>query len=594
MKQCLGIDASVILLLLGLAACGPAGGNEVPHDITVTVTTAGGVTEVSSGGTLVIEANVTNATNTNVTWSLSGPSCPSSCGTIVATSTDAATYTAPGDVIAGFPVTVTATSEEDTTKSGSVQLTVQSRICPGNTSLLNGPYAFLLQGFDDSNGNGIAAVGSVRTNACGEITDGSVDYYLGPGPNQSGSTTSLSGTYAIEDDHRGTLSFTFDEHSVTFAIAVGKIGGGVAFEGSLTEINPGAGGGIVTGLSGSMWLQDETAFALSRVVGRFAFVYNGWNGSGPREAIGGTANADGAGAFLDGLVDDKVFNTPVVAGVPWTGTYGTPSSGGRSVLTAPVLTGSNGSAAMYVVNADHMIVLIWDSTSIGRVLSGNLLAQTGPFDLTSLSGSCVAYQTANYTQPGYEALTFSALSLFSADGQGGLPGAVDLNSGGNIGYLSVEYTYTVDDNGQATIYTAPSTVGGKWYLTGANTGLMLGFDPGVSIGMILPQSSGPFTAASVSGSYFASQAPGAAYFSTDISGVTNSTGDGTLTMTMDINHAASVLVGQTSAATFDFSSDGRAVDDTGSKVIYVVDPDSFLMLDTSPDVYYPVIQMFQR
>lgn len=35
-----------------------------------------------------------------------------------------------------------------------VELTVESRICPGMTSLLSGQYAFLLQGFDDSNRQG--------------------------------------------------------------------------------------------------------------------------------------------------------------------------------------------------------------------------------------------------------------------------------------------------------------------------------------------------------------------------------------------------------------------------------------------------------
>jgi len=462
------------------------------------------------------------------------------------------------------------------------------------TGLLSGQYAFLLQGFDDSNRNGIAIVGSLTADACGNFSDGSVDYYLGPSPAQSGHTTSLSGNYGIGDDHRGTLSFTVGENTLTFAIALGKISGGVASKGSLTESDPGA-SGIMTGLSGSMWLQDQTAFALTKIAGPFAFVFNGWNGPGPREAVGGTVTADGAGAFSGGLLDDNVFRGSLITEVPWTGTYDAPSSRGRSVLTASVLTGSNGNAVMYVVNTGQLIAMISDSSSGGRVLSGNLLAQTGPFDLTSLMGNCVTYQTANYDQPGYEGLTFAALSLFIADGQGGLSGMVDLNAGGNIGHPSVEYTYAVDGNGQTSIYTAPSTVAGKWYLTGPNTGLMLGFDAGVSVGMILPQAVvGPFTPASISGNYFASQAPGAAFGSTDISGVATSVGNGTVATTMDTNYVGAVLTGQTSSGTYVFSPNGRAIDDTGRKAIYVVDPDSFLMLDTNPASFYPVIQIFER
>jgi hypothetical protein len=222
------------------------------------------------------------------------------------------------------------------------------------------------------------------------------------------------------------------------------------------------------------------------------------------------------------------------------------------------------------------------------------LAQTGPFGLASLNGNGVTYQTANYDQPNYEGFTFAALSIFTADGEGNLSGTVDLNSGGNIGHPSVEYTYTVEGNGQASIYTAPSIVGGKWYLTGPNSGLMLGFDPGVSVGMILPQSAGPFAAESISGTYFASQAPGAAFGSTDASGVATSTGNGAVATTMDTNYVGAVVIGQASSGTYDFSPNGRAVDDQSHKVVYIVDPHSFLMLDTNPASFYPVIQIFEQ
>jgi hypothetical protein len=588
------IVTSGVVTILG-SGCGGGGGGDGDggDDISVTLTTAGDATSVSPGGTLVIKADVANSATQRVTWDLSGPSCPNNCGTITPTSTGFARYEAPTSVATQFAVTVTATSTDDPSKSASIMLTVEAEVCAPNTSLLSGRYAFLLQGFDDSNRNGIATVGSFTTDACGEITDGSVDYYFGSGEAQSGSSTSLSGSYNIGDDHRGTLSLTVGPNTVSFAIALGRIEGGVASKGGLTESDPGA-SGIVTGLSGSMWLQDQTAFDVNEIAGPFAFVFNGWNASGPREGVGGTVTADGAGSFSDGLLDDKVFGGSLVTDVPWTGTYGTTSGSGRSVLTASALTGSNGTAVMYVVDAGQLIVMISDSTS-GRVLSGNLLAQTGPFDLASLSGHCVTYQTANYAQPGYEGLTFAALSLFAGDGQGVLSGTVDLNSGGNIDHPSVQYTYTVDGNGQASIYTAPSTLGGKWYLTGPNAGLMLGFDTGVSIGMILPQSAGPFAAASISGRYFASQAPGAAYGSTDASGVATSTGNGTLATTMDTNYVGAVITGQTSSGAYDFSPNGRAVDDgTSNKVIYIVNPHNFLMLDTNPASFYPVIQIFEQ
>ena len=63
-------------------------------------------------------ATVTNTTNTAVTWAVSGGSA---YGTIDQTGL----YTAPSAVPAG-PVTVTATSQADTTKSGNATVDIQT------------------------------------------------------------------------------------------------------------------------------------------------------------------------------------------------------------------------------------------------------------------------------------------------------------------------------------------------------------------------------------------------------------------------------------------------------------------------------------
>jgi|GEM_PF-2392779 len=590
MKHVVWLGVGLVLLLASLSGCGHDG-EEVTNDITVTLTTAGGATNVPSGGSLVIKANVTNATNDDVTWSLSGPNCPNDCGTIVPSSTDTATYTAPDDVTAEFTVTVAATSDEDTTKSGSVELTIESRICPAMTSLLSGQYAFLLQGFDPGNGIGVAAVGSFTADGCGNVTGGMSDFYFGP--TVAGTTPSLNGSYTVDPDHRGTLSITLGTSIKTFAIAVGETSGGVASNGAMTEEEPGA--TEITALSGSMWLQDPTAFAQDEISGPYAFVFNGWNASssyGTREAMGGTLLADGHGGFDGGPLDDKVVGiAPPVSTASWTGSYGVPSSEGRSVLSASALTGANGTAVMYVVRATQLIVMISDTSSTGRVFSGRMLSQTGSFDLGSLDGRLVAYQTANYNQVGYETLTTAVLTFAAADGLGSLSVvSLDQNYGGNRGTGTDEYVYTVDANGQATL-TSGSIVGGKWYLTGANSGLMLGFDFGVSVGAIMPQSGGPFSIASIRGSYVASQAPGGSVYSTNSSGVATSAGDGALETVMDENTAGAFVPDQMDSSTLTVAADGRATD-TNDDVIYVVSSSTFLRLQMNTD--YPVIQIFER
>jgi hypothetical protein len=603
-KRLRRLYACFLLLSAGLlSACSIGGGEsgDSGSDIGVSLTTAGGVTTVESGSTLTIKANVTNTTsNMDVTWALAGPNCPSNCGTITRTSIDFADYKAPANVTVQFTVTVTATSIQNPGKSGSVQLTVTPKNCPANSSLLSGQYAFLLQGFSNNAGSGpgIATVGSITADGCGNITGGAADYYFGPTVADYANT--LSGSYTIGIDHRGTLSLTVGSVSKTFAIALGKISAGVASKGAMTETAPSV---PPTILSGSMWLQDPTAFALNKITGPYAFVFNGWNASvsyGPREAMGGTVMADGAGHFTSGLMDDKVYGAaPPVTGTAWTGTYDAPSINGRAVLIASPLTGTYGKAVIYVVNAGQLIVMISDTSSTGRVFSGSMLSQTGPFSVNSLNGNVVTYQTANYWPgvSGYETLTTSTLAQFLPDGLGNLPFvSVDQNAGANIYHLPIPagYTYTVAVNGQATI-SSGSTVGGRWYLTGQNTGLMLGFDVGVSIGMIVPQSSDIFSVASISGNYFASQAPGGSIQSPYSSGVATSTGNGTLDTTMDVNFGGFTSGQQASGTLTAYSLVNGRITDTNNNVIYMVAPSSFLMLNiATPINATPVIQLFEK
>jgi hypothetical protein len=594
----LSLSTMIILSVVVLPGCGGGGGGGgVTDDIEVTLSTAGGATTVAPGATLTVKANVVNASDMNVTWSLSGTTCPNNCGTITPTTTDFADYKAPYST-EQYTVTITATSVQNPAKSGSVVLTVLAKPCLASASLMNGQYAFLMQGF--SNGTGSAMIGSLTADGCGNITGGSVDYYFGPGA--AGYAVLSGGSYTIGADHRGTLTLSTKDGSKNFAIALGKINSGVASTGGVTEtapsINP------VSQLSGSLWLQDPAAFALSKIAGPYAFLFNGWNAYlsyGPREALGGTVTADGAGHFNTGLVDDKVYGASLAVTTSWNGTYGAPSNAGRTALSAPVLTGATGSAVLYVVDASNLIAMIWDTSATGRVFSGSMLAQqAGTFSAASLKGNIVCYQTANYWPgvSGYETLTMSVLTLVSPDGAGNMPYlSRDVSSGGNIYHLTdpLIYTYTVDANGQVSVNNG-STVGGKFYLMGPNTGLLLGFDYGVSIGMCYPQSAGILSAASISGNYVVSQAPGGSVLSKESSGIATSDGDGILNMTLDVNYNGYTPDIMTSVTlTTDSQYNGR-VTDSNNNVIYMVSPSRFFMMSISsaPDNYAPVVQTVEQ
>ena len=77
------------------------------------------------GNSQAFAATVTNTTNTSVSWSVNGiPNGSTSTGTI----TTAGLYTAPADLPSPVTVNVTATSQADTTKSATAQLTITSDI----------------------------------------------------------------------------------------------------------------------------------------------------------------------------------------------------------------------------------------------------------------------------------------------------------------------------------------------------------------------------------------------------------------------------------------------------------------------------------
>jgi hypothetical protein len=173
----------------------------------------------------------------------------------------------------------------------------------------------------------------------------------------------------------------------------------------------------------------------------------------------------------------------------------------------------------------------------------------------------------------------------------------DQSGGGNVGHQTdlSGYTYQVAANGQATIYQGTNP-GGRWYLTGACAGLLLGFDYGVSVGGLQPQMDGPLTAPAVLGQYAASTTPGASLNSTVCSGVAASASPGLQTLTMDLNASGLYSPGEQASGALhaDPGVNGRLTDTHGN-VLYVVSPASFLLLDlSSPYDPAPVVVLFEQ
>jgi len=116
--------AGLVIPALFLHGCGGGGGSNAPmQPVTVRVSSSGA--NVLLGNTQQLKATVTGTSNTGVTWTVNGiPGGNAALGTISSTGL----YTAPQDLPNPASVTIKATSQADSTKSGKVALTIASDI----------------------------------------------------------------------------------------------------------------------------------------------------------------------------------------------------------------------------------------------------------------------------------------------------------------------------------------------------------------------------------------------------------------------------------------------------------------------------------
>ena len=124
------------VLLVSLFLCGCGGGGKTTTT-TPTPTPAVAITMGSWPSTLVVgqtfqcTATVTNTTNTAVTWAAGGVTGGNATVSTISTS---GLYTAPSLVPTPASVTITATSQADTTKSVSFSVTIDISLATNLTS----------------------------------------------------------------------------------------------------------------------------------------------------------------------------------------------------------------------------------------------------------------------------------------------------------------------------------------------------------------------------------------------------------------------------------------------------------------------------
>jgi hypothetical protein len=407
----------ITLILLGVSAAFMAacGSNNNNNGISIGFSQAPPAVLQTSTVTPLSAVVVNDNKTAGVDWTVA---CGSSdCGSFSPAHTASGvstSYTAPATIPSGNTVTITATA----TASSSAVATGTVTITTGSTgSALNGQYSFLISGVDPS--GFYVADGSVIADGNGNITGGEEDLC-----DLSGCGTDiLSGTYATGSDGRGSInvsSTTLGPQTLQIAVTSSSHALVVEFDGNATS-------------SGSLDLQDTTAFSASAISGNYSMAMNGLDiteisqGTAFPGALGGIMTADGASGFTNVTLDindgGTVTTEPTVLGA----SAPQPDSFGRVVISD-----ANFEFIYYIVNAKALRLI--EADQLFFVTSGSAFTQgTGSPTVANLAGTSVFTEAGSGTNG-----ALGVAGEMTADNNGNVTaGFMDVNDFGSISNGSI-------------------------------------------------------------------------------------------------------------------------------------------------------------
>jgi hypothetical protein len=521
------------------------------------VTTTGTPTpSLTETGTL--PSGVTFVDNGNGTGSLSGTPATGTAGS--------------------YPIVFTATNGVGTPATQNFTLTVSpAPTCTtgGSEAMLNGNYAFLLKGFDNS-GNPALVGGVLTFNGSGSVTAGTIDLNGNATNGISSNTVAAGSIYHVGADQRGCMMINTAAGAQNYRLSLANISGGVASTAHV--INFDSSGPFTSGI---MRKQSAGSFSNASVNGTFAFggssiqnsgVCNSGTGTnicGGKFGVVGIITFNGSGGisggsedinqngFLDGT--SGITSYPATSPINFanTSTYSI-SSNGRGTLTLTFTSFAGTAHAMlYAVSSSDAFFMTSDSQTSNTIIGGEALKQSGtPFTTTPLSGNYIGYQSSLGNTPGDSATT---LLLITPSG-GNISGTQLRNDSGTFSRNSISATYSVTAAGRMTI---PASGGNNnppiFYLVSSSQLFILDAGSNAATGFFQSQSGSPFTNSSASGTYaFGTIDPEAANSSVSL-GVavfTPANPAGSIQVTNDDNGSGSQNLGQSQTFSYTVDSTG--------------------------------------
>jgi len=327
------------------------------------------------------------------TWGLTGGALPG--WATLNTSSGAITGTPGGTGTANFTVTVTdSTSPTHQTANQSLSITISglpptcSGAPTGNESMLDGQYAFLVQG------SWFAIAASFHADGAGNVTGGDFDINNGTATHATIDASSYAvGLDSTSSGNLGCVALSLSNGSTTvFRFSLGGLSSGVFSKGRIIEFDDATGFGEHA--SGVLRLQDTTSFSLSQLQPNYAFGVDGFDSYGYHYASAGSFSVNTSGNISNAFDDTREYisgNSETTGG---TGTIDAISTASGRATMSLTLGGQTTNQAAYLVNADEFFIVGTDPLSSVPIYSGRAIVTASSFSQSSLSGNYIIHTTA--------------------------------------------------------------------------------------------------------------------------------------------------------------------------------------------------------
>ena len=353
----------------------------------------------------------------------------------------------------------------------------------GSESLLNGQYAFILSGYTES--GFLAAVGSFTADGTGKITAGVLDSN-GTIVQSAASIDPTQSSYSVGSNHLGCATIVTSSGTFTTRLSVGGITSNVATAGRLVEWDNASNVNYLTAV-GQIRKQTVPTNVPS---GSYAYQYTGVYGTSQyRTGVvgmittqagtsGGTVTNGEYDINVEGVINDGNGLSTPYSGI--TGTYTAPDPTTGRFTDATTLNSVTAHHVAYLVSSSQFLEMSTDALSSDTaVLVGMAQLQSGSPSLTTGS-NLVYYATGTAERRAWNHQRHRILQLYGhlLRGCRWFGG----NSSNSVLYLHHRRLWAGGSQRRHLHHVSnylSKMYPPVFYLTGPNTGVMLGTGAGV-------------------------------------------------------------------------------------------------------------------